>query len=51
MQGNHQECLEMYFKLPAIREDVFIWLHDIYSRLQAQELEAEDMEGGGSASP
>ena len=31
----------MYFKLPAIREDVFIWLHDIYSRLQAQEIEGE----------
>jgi hypothetical protein len=23
----------MYFKLPAIREDVFIWLNDIESRL------------------
>lgn len=37
MQGNHKECLEMYFKLPAIREDVFIWLNDIESRLQLQE--------------
>ena len=36
MQGNHQECLEMYFKLPAIREDVFIWLNDIESRLQLE---------------
>jgi len=33
MQGNHKECLEMYFKLPAIREDVFIWLNDIESCL------------------
>lgn len=32
----------MYFKLPAIREDVFIWLNDIYSRLQAQEIEGEN---------
>jgi hypothetical protein len=37
MQGNHKECLEMYFKLPAIREDVFIWLNDIESRLQLHE--------------
>jgi hypothetical protein len=34
MQGNHKECLEMYFKLQAIREDVFIWLNDIESKMQ-----------------
>ena len=27
----------MYFKLPAIREDVFIWLNDIESRLQLEQ--------------
>ena len=33
MQGNDKECLDMYFMLPAIRKDVFIWLNDIESRL------------------
>lgn len=36
LQGNHNDCLEMYFKLPAIREDVFIWLNDIECRMQLQ---------------
>ena len=27
----------MYFKLPAIREDVFIWLNDLESRMQISE--------------
>ncbi len=32
----------MYFKLPMIREDVFIWLNDIESRLQI--LESNDLD-------
>ncbi len=27
----------MYFKLPAIREDVFIWLNDLESRMQVSD--------------
>ena len=32
MQKNHKECLEIYFKVPAIREDVFTWLNDLESK-------------------
>jgi hypothetical protein len=41
MQNNHKECLETYFKVPAIREDVFIWLNDLESRQRALEDEGE----------
>lgn len=34
LQNNHKDCLETYFKVPAIREDVFIWLNDLESRQQ-----------------
>lgn len=33
---NHRECLELYFKVPAIREDVFVWLSDLESRQQLE---------------
>jgi predicted component of type VI protein secretion system len=35
----------MYFKLPAIREDVFIWLNDIESRMQHDESNHNIKEG------
>lgn len=34
IQNNHKDCLETYFKVPAIREDVFIWLNDLESKQQ-----------------
>ena len=43
MQNNHKECLETYFKVPAIREDVFIWLNDLESRQRASEEDGEEV--------
>ncbi len=35
LQGNYQECLEMYLKVAAIKEDVFIWLNEIYNHVRS----------------
>lgn len=32
--GNYEACLQMFFKIPAIREDVFIWLTEIQKHLK-----------------
>jgi len=42
MQNNHKECLETYFKVPAIREDVFVWLNDLEVRQRVREGEGDD---------
>jgi hypothetical protein len=39
MQNNHKECLETYFKVPAIREDVFVWLSDLEVKQRLREEE------------
>ena len=29
IENNYEECLQMYFKVPAIRDDVFAWISDL----------------------
>lgn len=33
--GNYEECLSLFFKLQAIKEDVFIWLHEIKTHIRS----------------
>jgi hypothetical protein len=33
LQHNYQECLEMHFKVSAIKEDVFNWLNEIEAHM------------------
>ena len=36
--GNYAECLQLFFRIQAIREDVFAWLREVRQRLDAAEV-------------